>query len=306
MIRRAFLRHTIVSSIGASLLPWEVFSANAEFSQITILHTNDMHSRIDPFPMDGGRNQGMGGVVKRAAMIDEIRKEKENVLLLDAGDVFQGTPYFNFFHGEVEVKAMSEMKYDLCTIGNHDFDGGIENLAMQMGKASFTMLSSNYDFSNTAMQGVAKDYMTYEMDGVKIGVYALGIELQGLVPAELYGETQYMDPLAVAIKYEKRLRKDEKCDYVICLSHLGYKYGSEKVSDLVIAANTFETDLVIGGHTHTFMKEPDVVINQKGDRVLVNQVGFAGLMLGRIDLVFEKNKKGNCTSCQNTWLGKIV
>jgi 5'-nucleotidase len=265
-----------------------------------------MHSRIDPFPMDGGRNQGMGGVVKRAAKIEAVRREKEHVLLLDAGDVFQGTPYFNFFNGEVEIKAMSEMKYDLCTIGNHDFDGGIENLALQIDKASFQMLSSNYDFWNTPMQGMTLPYKVYEKAGIRIGVYAVGIKLKGLVPDNLYGDTQYLDPIKVARKYEQILSFDEKCDYVICLSHLGYKYGSEKVSDLVLASNTSATDLIIGGHTHTFLREPDIAINQKGEKVLINQVGFAGLMLGRIDLVFEKNRKGKCTSCQNTWLGKIT
>jgi 5'-nucleotidase len=306
MRRRSFLKNTVVASTASALLPWDLFDKNEEFSQITILHTNDMHSRIDPFPMDGGRNQGMGGVVKRAAKIEAVRREREHVLLLDAGDVFQGTPYFNFFNGEVEIKAMSEMKYDLCTIGNHDFDGGIENLALQTDKASFQMLSSNYDFSNTPMKGRTKDYQVFVKDGIRIGVYAVGIKLQGLVPKELYGETEYLDPITIARKYEQMLKVDEKCDYVICLSHLGYKYGGEKVSDLVVASNTRDTDLIIGGHTHTFLREPDIAVNQQGKKVLINQVGFAGLMLGRIDLIFEKNKKGKCTSCQNTWLGKIA
>lgn len=305
MKRRGFLKNTIVASTASALLPLDFFTQNEEFSQITILHTNDMHSRIDPFPMDGGRNQGMGGVVKRAAKIEAVRREKEHVLLLDAGDVFQGTPYFNFFNGEVEIKAMSKMKYDLCTIGNHDFDAGIENLAIQVDKASFQMLSSNYNFNNTPMDGRSQPYKVFVKDGIRIGVYALGIELKGLVPQELYGETQYLDPISISLQYEQVLKFDEKCDYVICLSHLGYKYGSEKVSDLMIASNTSFTDLIIGGHTHTFLREPDIVVNQKGERVLVNQVGFAGLMLGRIDLVFEKNRRGQCTSCQNTWLGKI-
>lgn len=306
MKRREFLRNTVIASSASTIVPWDFFSANEEFSQITILHTNDMHSRVDPFPMDGGRNQGMGGVVKRAAKIEAIRKEREHVLLLDAGDVFQGTPYFNFFNGEVEIKAMSAMKYDLCTIGNHDFDGGIENLALQTSKASFQMLSSNYVFDNTPMKGHTKDYKVFVKDGIRIGVYAVGIKLSGLVPKVLYGETQYLDPIQVAKKYEQILKVDENCDYIICLSHLGYKYRGEKVSDLVIASNTKETDLIIGGHTHTFLKEPDIAVNQNGKKVLVNQVGFAGLMLGRIDLVFEKNKKGKCSSCQNTWLGKIT
>ncbi len=306
MLRRSFLRNTIIASTATSLIPWDLIKGNEEFSNITILHTNDMHSRIDPFPMNGGRNQGMGGVVKRAAKIEQIRKEREHVLLLDAGDIFQGTPYFNFFNGEVEVKAMTAMKYDLCTIGNHDFDGGIENLALQLKNASFQMLSSNYDFTNTPMKDKTLPYKTFVKDGIKIGVYAVGVRLSGLVPKELYGDTVYQDPIKVARKYEKILKNDEQCDYVICLSHLGYKYKGEKVSDMVVASNTYDTDLIIGGHTHTFLREPDIARNLSGDRVLINQVGYAGLMLGRIDLVFEKNKKGKCTSCQNTWLGKIT
>ena len=264
-----------------------------------------MHSRIDPFPMDGGRNQGLGGVVNRAIMIDKIRAEREHVLLLDAGDMFQGTPYFNFFNGEVEVKAMSKMKYDLCTIGNHDFDGGIENLSTQLRKASFQMLSSNYILKDTPLHDQVTDYKTFQKGEIKIGVYALGIRLKGLVPKDLYGETFYEDPLEKAREYERILRFEEKCDYVICLSHLGYKYNGDRVSDLVLANNTKETDLIIGGHTHTFLREPEVMYNMEGKKVIVNQVGFGGLMLGRLDLIFEKNRKGRCVSCNNTWLGKI-
>lgn len=303
--RREFLRNTILASTASTILPWDMLLEDEELSHLTILHTNDMHSRVDPFPMDGGRNQGMGGVVKRAAQISKIREEREHVLLLDAGDVFQGTPYFNFFHGEVEVKAMSKMGYDLCTIGNHDFDGGIENLAHQLGKASFQMINSNYTIKDTPLQGSVEDYAVFEKGGIKIGVYAVGIKLSGLVPKELYGDVQYNDPLETARKYEEMLKKEMGCQYVICLSHLGYKYESKKVSDLVLANNTKYTDLIIGGHTHTFLKEPDVMYNMKGDKVIVNQVGFGGLMLGRLDLIFEKNKKGRCVSCNNTWLGKI-
>ena len=305
MIRREFLRNTILASSASTLIPWTSWMAAQELSKITILHTNDMHSRIDPFPMDGDRNQGMGGVVKRALKIDEIRKQREHVLLLDAGYIFQGTPYFNFFNGEVEVKAMSEMKYDLCTIGNHDFDGGIENLASQLDKASFQMLNSNYILNNTPLKDHVQQYKIFEMGGIKIGVYAIGIELHGLVPQELYGETQYQDALVSARKFEKILKEEEHCDYIICLSHLGYKYKGKKVSDIVIAQNTEATDLIIGGHTHTFMKEPDLYHNVIGERVVVNQVGFGGLMIGRLDLIFEKNKKGKCVSCNNTWLGGI-
>src|SRR5688572_32264637 len=152
--RKSFIKKGMLAT-GAILAGGTVTRAAEYFTplKLTILHTNDTHSRLEPFPMDGGRNQGLGGVATRAEMINRIRQEEENVLLLDAGDIFQGTPYFNLYKGEPEIKAMSAMNYDATTIGNHDFDAGMENLAKQlMDHANFPMLISNYDFSNTAME----------------------------------------------------------------------------------------------------------------------------------------------------------
>jgi 5'-nucleotidase len=258
--------------------------------RLTILHTNDVHSRLEPFPMDGGKNQGLGGVAARASLIEAIRQEEEQVLLLDAGDIFQGTPYFNLYHGEPEIKAMTAMGYDACTIGNHDFDAGMENLAKQLtGHAKFPMLVSNYDFSGTAMENQTKPYQVFKKGRLRIGVFGLGIEMHGLVPDNLYGATKYSDPVQKANEMADMLQKKEKCDMVICLSHLGYQYKeSDKVSDEILARETSGIDLIIGGHTHTFLDEPVVFRNKKSEDVLVNQVGFAGIVLGRLDFEFSK------------------
>ena len=294
--RRNFLRNSLT---GAALLTLG-FKTNSVFAKdditkITILHTNDVHSRIDPFPMDGSRNAGKGGVAPRAALINKIRSEEKNVLLLDAGDIFQGTPYFNFYGGELEIKMMSMMGYDASIMGNHDFDNGVEGFVKQLPHANFPILNANYDFTDTQMEGKSKSFQIFKKDGVKIGVYGLGIELTGLVNPQQYGNTKYLDPLKKAQELERFLRFDQKCDLVICLSHLGYKYKEEKVSDVVLAQNTYETDLIIGGHTHTFLTTPDIIKNKNGKETLVNQVGFGGINLGRIDFAFSKNNNKKVT-----------
>jgi 5'-nucleotidase len=271
--------------------------------KLTILHTNDVHSRIDPFPMDGGRNEGKGGAAKRAALIKKIRTDEKNVLLFDAGDYFQGTPYFNFFSGEIEIKLMSEMKYDAATIGNHDFDAGIDGLYKQLPHANFPIINANYDFSDTIMRDKVEPYKIFNKQGLKIGVFGLGIELSGLVPKALTGNTIYNDPIAMANTWSTRLKKEMKCDYVICLSHLGYKYENNKVSDHTLAENTENIDLIIGGHTHTFLQNALPLKNKAGGVVLVNQAGWGGIMLGRVDILFERNRKGRCETCENIVIG---
>ncbi len=304
MNRRRFIQTfgtgVMVTSVGA--FPLSALAAEPEILKLTILHTNDVHSRIEPFPMDGSRNQGLGGAARRAALIKRIRQEEEHVLLFDSGDIFQGTPYFNFYHGELEMKLMSQMGYDAATIGNHDFDAGIDGLYQQLPNARFPFISSNYDFSNTVMNDQTLPYKIFQVAHLKIGVLAVGIELEGLVPKALYKETRYLDPIANANRVAAQLKNDNKCDYVICLSHLGYKYSDNKVSDIVLAQNSRDIDLILGGHTHTFMDQPDVISNQLGNPVLVNQAGWAGIMLGRLDIFFERNRKNRCESCQNIFV----
>lgn len=290
MKRRNFIKAGAYTVAGTSLatMPMDLFAGEFSKNRLTILHTNDVHSRIEPF--EGGRNKGKGGVARRATLIQHIRKQEPHVILLDAGDIFQGTPYFNFFHGEVEMKMMSELGYDAATIGNHDFDAGILGLEKQLQYANFPLLIANYDFSNTVLNGKTKPYQIFQKGRLKIGVFGLGIELESLVPKSLYLETQYLNPLPIASQIAGQLKHDEKCDFVICLSHLGYQYKTNKVSDIVLAKQSKDIDLIIGGHTHTFLQEPTQVENAEGRKILVNQVGFGGLYLGRIDVHFSRDK----------------
>lgn len=289
--RRNFLTRAVG---GAALLTYGTginkIYANSDVQQVTILHTNDVHSRIDPFPNDGSNNAGKGGVAGRAALIKTIRKQQEHVLLLDAGDIFQGTPYFNYWGGELEVKMMSMMGYEASIMGNHDFDNGVEGFAKQLKHATFPILNANYNFTNTAMEGKTIPFKIFNKGNIKIGVFGIGIELTGLVNPKQFGETKYLDPLQKTMEMETFLKYDQKCDLIICLSHLGYQYKEEKISDIILAQNCKHIDLIIGGHTHTFLYQPSPIKNSAGKQTLVNQVGFAGINLGRVDFMFDRNK----------------
>ena len=311
MDRRHFIQDLSTGALllGVGGFPLEALaSPKPEIVKLTILHTNDVHSRIDPFPMDGSSNQGLGGAARRATLIDRVRKQEKNVLLFDAGDIFQGSPYFNFYGGELEMKLMSAMAYDAATIGNHDFDNGIEGLEKQLVHANFPLLVANYDFSNTIMRGKTQPYKIFKKEGIKIGVFGIGIQLDGLVTKKLYKDTVYQDPLSKANETAAFLKNEAKCDYVVCLSHLGYKYDKanekDKPSDWRLAENSHHIDLIIGGHTHTFLKQPDILKNLDGKPCIVNQVGWAGIMLGRIDVFFERTKESRCETCQNLWVGQ--
>lgn len=289
--RRHFISTSGIAVAGTalSLSSLETLAAG-DVLKLTILHTNDVHSRIEPFPMDGSRNQGLGGTARRSALIKQIRAQEENVLLLDAGDIFQGTPYFNKYGGELEMRLMTAMGYDAATMGNHDFDNGLEGFYKQLAHADFPILCSNYDFSNTLLKGFTQPYRIFKKEGLKIGVFGIGIELKGLVAQKNYGDTMFIDPVIKGNEMADLLKQEFKCDLVICLSHLGYKYASSKVSDQVLARNTRNIDLIIGGHTHTFMDQPEDVRNLSGGLTTINQVGFAGINLGRIDYYFERYK----------------
>ncbi len=302
MNRRSFLKNTTASGIGIlSPIPYHML-LDQNITKITILHTNDVHSRVDPFPQDGSRNAGRGGAARRASIIDRVRTAEEHVVLLDSGDIFQGTPYFNFFGGEVEIELMKRMKYDASTIGNHDFDNGLDNLVKLMKTADFPMVNCNYDYDDNPLASVTQEYKIIQKGDVKIGILGVGIELDGLVPKKLSGNTKYNNPIPKAQATANKLKNELGCDLVICLSHLGYKYKDSKVSDVKLALNSENIDIILGGHTHTFMRSPDIHRNMKGEPVIINQVGWAGLMMGRIDLKFEKNKKGKCLSCENLFV----
>ena len=284
--RRHFIKQSGLSAIGLSLLPKLSFGNNKDI-KITILHTNDMHSHIHPFT--SGRNKGLGGMAQRAALIKQIRKQEEHVLLLDAGDIFQGTPYFNVYGGELEFKLMSEMKYDAVTLGNHDFDNGLDGLQKQLPHANFPFLIANYDFSDTILKDTFKPYKIFRKGDLKIGVFGIGIELEGLVPKKLYQNTVYQNPIEKANYYATLLKQKEKCDLVICLSHLGFKYSNDKLSDMTFSSQTRDIDLIIGGHTHTFLNKPVKQLNLDGKKVSINQVGWAGINIGKVDFHFSQN-----------------
>ncbi|GAA4971246.1 metallophosphatase [Algibacter aquimarinus] len=302
MKRRDFIQKTTAGSALITLggFGLQSFSTINRTSKITILHTNDVHSHIDAFGPEDGRNANKGGVARRASLIESIRKENPNTLLLDAGDIFQGTPYFNYYGGELEFKLMSKLKYDAATIGNHDFDNGIDGLYAQYPHKEFEFLTANYDFSNTILDTHTKPYKIFKKDGIKIGVFGLGIELKGLVTTELSKETKYLDPIEMTQEMTRILKNDEQCDLIICLSHLGYYYkkNPNRISDLNLAKKTKNIDLIIGGHTHTFLPKPTIVKNSEGKNTLVNQVGCYGINLGKIDFYFDtdKNKSAKGTS----------
>ena len=292
MERRNFIKNTAAATAIAGLgLPLMGFQ-KPRTNHLTILHTNDVHSYIDPFPANHPKNPNMGGVARRAALIESIKKENPNVLLLDAGDIFQGTPYFNYFGGELEFKLMSLMQYDLSTMGNHDFDNGIDGFYAQLPHAKFDFVSANYDLKNTILNGIVKPYKIFDKNGIKVGVFGLGVQLDGLVDKRNYKETIYLDPIGVAQDMARILKHEQKCDVVICLSHIGYDYKNDpnKVCDLKLAAQTQDIDLIIGGHTHTFLDKPVIEKNSEGKEVLINQVGCFGVNLGRIDFYLSNDK----------------
>lgn len=289
MNRRKFIKY----SATAGLLSWSGISLAKTLqatknSNLSILSTNDFHSRIEPYPKTDRNYPGQGGMARRASMIQNIRNQADDTLLLDAGDIFQGTPYFNAYHGSLEIELMNQMKYDAATIGNHEFDGGLDNLATQIAKANFPFICSNYDFTNTPLEGLTKTHLILEKSGLKIGIYGLGIELDGLVSPKNFQNTLYKDPIETAHYYENLL-KSQGCDLIIALSHLGFEYKGDKVSDHVLAKESGETDIIIGGHTHTFLTDVKRIQNKKGNEVIISQSGWSGLVLGQIDLKIKKS-----------------
>jgi 5'-nucleotidase len=251
---------------------------------IVILHTNDTHSRIEPIPESDRIAGNKGGVVRRMNYIEQVRKENKNVLLFDAGDFLQGTPYFNLFKGEVETEAMNMMRYDAVTLGNHEFDYGLEALEKVVRRAKFPIISSNYDFSGTPLNNLIKPYLILKKDGVKIGVIAINIQPRGLIASGNYEGMKFLPPERVANELALKLKTTDRCDMVICLSHLGY------TADKRLVGQTRNIDIIIGGHSHTHMKTPDILKNIDNKNVMVFQTAGRGIYVGRIDVELEKVK----------------
>lgn len=290
MKRRSFIIKSLAASAFVTCSPLlSGCQPGLRGKRLVILHTNDMHSQIDPFTE--GRNAGYGGMAARATAISKVRAVEDNVLLLDVGDVFQGTPYFNMFGGELELKLMSQMGYDATTVGNHEFDNGLDGLKRAIKHADFPYINANYDFSKNQMAGEVKPYKIFDKDGIKVGVFGLGIKLEGLVNPAMFDNTRYTDPIAVAKEMVQELHA-KNCNLIVCLSHLGYDYGDAPYpSDVRLAQEVSEIDVILGGHTHTFMEQPLLLTNSQGFTTIINQVGWAGINLGRIDVEFTESVK---------------
>ena len=302
--RREFLKISLAGAVlSAVASPLSLQAAEVK-TPLTILHTNDVHSHIEPFADDDKKYPGLGGAAHRATILDNIRKKSDNVLVLDAGDIFQGTPYFNFFQGDLEIDLMNKMRYDAATIGNHDFDGGIDTLAKQITRSNFPFVNCNYDFTNTPVAGKVHKHVVIKKGKLKIGITGCGVELNGLVPDKLYVNTKYKDPVKCVQEQVDILKYEKKCHLIICLSHLGYKYDNAKVSDIVLAQQTTNIDLIIGGHTHTFLEQPDVQKNKEGKDVLINQVGWAGIQIGQLEYFFEKSFRKKLSNYQTVIVDK--
>jgi len=279
-----------------ALLPRQSFgvflSTDSKLKKITILHTNDTHARIDPFPLDHLHYANMGGFARRAKFVKQVRAENPHTLLLDAGDVFQGTPYFNLFKGKLDYNLMSEINYDATTLGNHEFDNGVDGLLDSLQSLKLPVVNSNYRIDDKRFGKSIMNYIIKDVNGIRIGIFGLGIDFNTLVLEENHKGFTYREAINVGKGVSSNLKKYLKCDYVICLSHIGYQYPDDpkRPNDLKLAAESEYIDLIIGGHTHTFLEKPTLVKNKIGRDVIVNQVGFAGINVGKIDLFFNEKK----------------
>ena len=284
--RKQFLKQASLLAAG-SVFPLSAVnrvSGNFDQPDVTILYTNDTHARLDPFPPNAKEFAGLGGIARRASLVKKVRAHQKNVLLLDAGDVFQGTPWFDVYGGSVDLKLMTEMNYDAMAVGNHEFDRGPDGFAEAAQKAGFPILAANYITRNTPMDPYVQRQIVKEFDGFRIGIFGLGIRLRGVVDPSLFGDVRYSDAVRSAERTVNSLRDFHRCDYVICLSHLGYNYDNNRIDDLKLANSVAGIDLIIGGHTHTFLDEPVLVTNPGGEKTVVTQMGHSGVRVGRIDL----------------------
>ena len=288
--RRQFLKTLAAGSIAAAI-PFPVEGTSSSRNTLTILHTNDVHSHLEPFDRNHPTFPKMGGFARRASIIKKLRKQKEHVLLLDAGDIFQGTPYFNFFGGKPELELMSKMQYDAATIGNHEFDNGMQHLAEQLQYADFPFICSNYNFEGTIMEGKPLPWKIIEKGPFRIGIIGLGINPAGLVSPVNYEGMEWLNPVKIGEETASFLKNEKNCNLIIALSHLGIDSTSERPdSDQKVAAETSSIDIIIGGHSHTFLDEPQQIKNKEGKTVIINQVGWGGVILGQLDIVLNKGK----------------
>jgi 5'-nucleotidase len=263
-------------------------SINAQDAKtVVILHNNDTHSRLEPIPATAPKYAGMGGVVRQDAYVEEVRKENADVLLFHSGDFVQGPPYFNLFKGQAEIAYMNFMQYDAVCLGNHEFDYGLNTLADMVHAAHFPVIATNLDFTGTALDGLTKKYLILQRDGLKIGVIGLTVSPAGLVAKANYEGMTYLDPVATANETAAYLKGKEGCDLVVCLSHLGYNASGEGMGDITLAKESRNIDIILGGHSHTFLRFADRRLNLDGKEVIIDQVGDRGIYMGRLDIKFN-------------------
>ncbi len=281
-MRKFLLTITIFAAVS--------LGADAKKKQLVILHTNDTHSCVFPLSRNlaDTLTAGRGGFLRRVEMINGQRKENPGLLFFDIGDFSQGSPYYNMFKGYVEIWLMNIMKYDAATIGNHEFDFGVENMARLFKKADFPIVCANYDFTGTALEGIVKPYTIIKRNGLKIGVFGISPQLDGLVFAKTCEGVKYNDPIKAANDVARKLKKEEKCDVVICISHLGWDIMG--VDDTEMMAKTRNIDLVLGGHSHTYFKSLEYVRNLDGKEIPNDQNGKSGIFVGRIVIDMDNGK----------------
>lgn len=277
------MKHIYILILFLLLTSIQIFAEKT----LVILHTNDTHSQLEPYTEEDRRNSGQAGIVRREALYRAIRAGEPNVLVFDIGDFVQGTPYFNFFKGDAEVKLMNYLNIDAATLGNHEFDNGIDFLVRMLKNATFPIISTNYDLSATKLKRLVKPWIIIKKDGMRIGIISANINPSGLITPKNYKGMIWLDPIITAEKRAAWLKKKKKCDIVICLSHLGYQYKDDTPDDIKLASGTRNIDVILGGHTHTFMKEPALINNLDGKPVIINQVGKGGILVGKLKLTID-------------------
>lgn len=286
--RRNFIRDAALVGMGSLVKGGDsLFAHPAPEKRLIILHTNDWHSRLEAFPMDGGNLQGLGGLEARAAAIRTIRNEGYPVLLVDGGDFFQGTPYFSIGKGSTEIQAMATLGYDAAVPGCSDFFAGTNNLATQWKLAGFPLLACNYGVAGTPLENILVPYHILVRENITIGLLGVGIDLSGRLPDECIRGIEYQDPVKCVNATTQFLHK-KGCDIVVCLSHLGDYYPDQTISDAVLARENIGVDIIIGAHTHRVFAQPKKYVNKAGGETLVNQMGWGGVHMGRLDYFFPK------------------
>ena len=276
-------RNSVLKGLLSALVIFSC-SLDAHARKLVILHTNDTHSQIEV--VRSGKGIGKGGVHQRAEFFAKIKAENENVLILDAGDYNQGTPYFTVFKGDLEVQVMNELGYEVVTLGNHEFDNGLDELARRLSNAKYTTVCANYDFTDTPLKDIIKPYVVIERGGLKIGIFGITTDLKTLVAKQNIKGMVYEDAYEVTDAMALKLRKELGCDLVIALTHIGYSGYPNQLSDINLAQKTENVDIIIGGHSHTFLKSEKIFKNRAGKDIVVVQAGAQGEYVGCLEIEY--------------------